>query len=280
MQLSYDGDDENHLDLQKKIKRMIPTQIQDIIATAILLIFFPLGILLHFFYVLPTWFPAFEEAWILRVVPITFLVFNLYSNWVMMLKVGPSGKSAILPNIVKPGYRFCHSCRVNSPPRAYHCPVCDICVLRRDHHCSFGGVCVGHFNQRYFVAAVINLLCLTIPLVSYAWSLLNIKFENGVSFGNIWQVMLPHLAWVFGFITIYQFLHVLLFVLTFTVAFFGFYLAAAQAFCIYKGQTRPEYLMDVHAFQLGFIENLKQSLGTHGQSFVTREMYNIHTKDL
>ncbi|EGT40437.1 CBN-DHHC-1 protein [Caenorhabditis brenneri] len=297
MQLVYGADEDGNIDLQKKLKKIMPTQIQDIIATTILLVFIPAGLLLHFLYVLPYWYPVMGEAWVIRAGIIGFGVFNLYSNWAFMMKTGPNGKHSILPNVVKPGYKHCHSCHSMSPPRAHHCPVCDVCVLRRDHHCSFGGVCVGHFNQRYFVAAAVNLFLLTIPLVSYSWNLLNMKFIVGISFGNLWQVMLPHVAWIFGFISIFQFLHVLLFVFTFTTCLFAFYLVAAQAFCIYQGQTRIEYLMEVHAYQLGFFENLRQALGsrwpliclscfipsplpTDGLSFVTREMFNLHTKDL
>jgi palmitoyltransferase len=38
-----------------------------------------------------------------------------------------------------------------SPPRAWHCAVCGVCVLKREHHCMFAGYCVGHFNHRYFI---------------------------------------------------------------------------------------------------------------------------------
>ncbi|KAF1749119.1 hypothetical protein GCK72_025586 [Caenorhabditis remanei] len=297
MQMVYGADEDGNIELSKKLQKIMPTQIQDIIATTILLVFLPAGILLHFLYVIPTWYPVMGEAWVIRAALIGFTVFNLYSNWVFMLRTGPNGKHSMLPNVVKPGYKHCHSCHSMSPPRAYHCPVCDVCVLRRDHHCSFGGVCVGHFNQRYFVAAVINLFVMTVPLVSYAWNLLNIKLVGGVSFGNLWQVMLPHLAWMFGFISVYQFLHVLLFVFTFTASLFSLYLVSAQVFCLLKGQTRVEYLLEVHAYQLGFVENLRQALGsrwplilfscfipsplpTDGLSYITREMFQLHTKDL
>lgn len=290
-------DDGENVDFNKKLQRMMPTQIQDIIATFIFLILLPCGILLHLLYVLPTWYPVMGEAWVIRATCFGVLVFNLYSNWVYMIKTGPNGHHSALPNVIKPGYKHCHSCHSMSPLRAHHCPVCDVCILRRDHHCSFGAVCVGHFNQRYFVAAVINLFIMTLPLVSYSWSLLNIKMTNEIGFGNIWQVVIPHLAWIAGYISIYQFLHVLLFVFTFTVSLFTFYLLTAQVFCIYQGQTRIEFLMDVHAYQLGLLENLRQSLGsrwpfiaiscfipsplpTDGLGFVTREMFNLHTKDL
>ncbi|KAK6057793.1 DHHC zinc finger domain protein, partial [Cooperia oncophora] len=34
---------------------------------------------------------------------------------------------------------------------SHHCPICKICVLRKDHHCFITGACVGLGNQRYFI---------------------------------------------------------------------------------------------------------------------------------
>ncbi|CAD6188714.1 unnamed protein product [Caenorhabditis auriculariae] len=291
------GDEYEDNDLNKKLYRLIPSQTQDIIATALLLVVLPLGVLLHLFYVLSTWFPAFGEAWVIRTSILLFFAFNLYSNWFFMVRVGPSGRNTILPNVVKAGFRYCHACHTNAPPRAHHCPVCDVCVLRRDHHCSFGAVCVGHFNQRYFVAAAINLWLLVAPLVSYDWSLMSSKLDGGITAGRFWQIMLPHVAFITRFLTWSQFIHVVLFVFTFTVLMFATYLLAAQIFCLVKGQTRVEYLMDIHAYQLGFLENLRQSLGarwpfialscfipsplpSNGMSFATRELESFNSKDL
>ncbi len=47
-------------------------------------------------------------------------------------------------------WEFCASCESVQPPRAWHCSVCGVCVLKREHHCMFVGYCVGHRNHRYF----------------------------------------------------------------------------------------------------------------------------------
>lgn len=31
--------------------------------------------------------------------------------------------------------------------RSHHCPLCKMCVLRKDHHCFITGACVGLGNQ-------------------------------------------------------------------------------------------------------------------------------------
>ena len=58
-----------------------------------------------------------------------------------------------------------------------------------------------------------------------------------------WQIFLPHLALFFRFLSLSQFFSVMVFVLTMTTLMFITYLAAAQIFCLYRGQTRVEYLL-------------------------------------
>ncbi|KAI3409963.1 hypothetical protein GPALN_006333 [Globodera pallida] len=40
--------------------------------------------------------------------------------------------------------KYCNECKI-------HCPLCNICVLRKDHHCFLLGGCAGLANQRYFI---------------------------------------------------------------------------------------------------------------------------------
>ena len=86
---------------------------------------------------------------------------------------------------------------MNTPPRSTHCHICDVCVLRRDHHCMFSGGCVGHANQRYFfsllVALVIGAVYCNYLNMDYTLELL-----GGVSFSSMLTVVLPLLAWSVG----------------------------------------------------------------------------------
>jgi len=60
------------------------------------------------------------------------------------------------------GYRWCRTCEIIRPPRASHCPDCDHCVLRFDHHCPFVNNCVGQRNYHFFVGFITSAICLAI----------------------------------------------------------------------------------------------------------------------
>lgn len=46
---------------------------------------------------------------------------------------------------------WCFNCQMIRPPRTTHCPLCDRCVVKRDHHCYVSGGCVGEDNFLKFV---------------------------------------------------------------------------------------------------------------------------------
>lgn len=66
---------------------------------------------------------------------------------------------------------------------------------------------------------------------------------GGFSPLQLWELVMPHLALIFRIISFSQFLCVMVFVFSFTVFMFLCYLITAQFFCLYRGQTRMEYLM-------------------------------------
>uniref|UniRef100_A0A915ES31 Palmitoyltransferase n=1 Tax=Ditylenchus dipsaci TaxID=166011 RepID=A0A915ES31_9BILA len=163
----------------------------------------PISFLFEVTFVLSFWHSLFSVGWLIRVLPLLYISSNVYLNIYKMVSVGPNGRRSDLPSIIKPGFKYCHSCCLNSPPRSHHCPICNTCVLRRDHHCSFAAVCVGHFNQRFFIAAIVNLL-----IISFTCFLWNLSFVSmtmsKLSPIQYWHLMLPHLALVLGFISPYH----------------------------------------------------------------------------
>lgn len=53
-------------------------------------------------------------------------------------------------------WHLCTHCQM-LVPRAWHCRLCNRCMLKRDHHCNITANCIGHANQRYFVVLLFNL---------------------------------------------------------------------------------------------------------------------------
>jgi len=103
---------------------------------------------------------------------------------------------AFVPPLQDPNRKICQTCNIYRPLRSRHCRVCDLCVLKHDHHCPWIGACIGKRNYRYFLsfiflvnvyACVLSALCLwwiykeSVKLCE-AW-----KTENTVEEGNFTQ---------------------------------------------------------------------------------------------
>jgi palmitoyltransferase ZDHHC9/14/18 len=50
---------------------------------------------------------------------------------------------------------YCYTCELVRKPRTSHCAICDNCVHRFDHHCTFIGACIGEGNFGHFYFLVI-----------------------------------------------------------------------------------------------------------------------------
>lgn len=48
-----------------------------------------------------------------------------------------------LPDPLPRTWRFCETCQYYQPPRAAHCPDCNVCIAGFDHHCVWMGTCIG-----------------------------------------------------------------------------------------------------------------------------------------
>ena len=205
---------------------------------------------------------GFGTYW-LHVVMGLFIYFNVITSFFMLFKVDSTTKGVVLPTLIPGGgeWRYCSSCGTTAPPRSFHCWICDMCVLRRDHHCTFTGNCVGHQNQRYFLTL---LLYLTIG-AAYC-NYLNMDYTidalgGQLSFRAVLTMLLPLLAWTLGMSGAY----------TFAVSFVsamcivGFILFTVlivyhgRNLCF--GQTCAEASMGKREYDLGFKENIRQVLG-------------------
>uniref|UniRef100_A0A3P9KW67 Palmitoyltransferase n=1 Tax=Oryzias latipes TaxID=8090 RepID=A0A3P9KW67_ORYLA len=62
------------------------------------------------------------------------------------------------PELKESNRNWCSVCQVVRPPRAGHCRICGVCVLRLDHHCVWINSCVGQANHRSFLLTLVLFL--------------------------------------------------------------------------------------------------------------------------
>jgi len=55
--------------------------------------------------------------------------------------------------------RHCKWCLKYKPDRCHHCRICNVCVLRMDHHCPWVYNCIGFRNHKYFMLLLIYTVC-------------------------------------------------------------------------------------------------------------------------
>jgi palmitoyltransferase ZDHHC2/15/20 len=69
--------------------------------------------------------------------------------------------------------RHCKWCLKYKPDRCHHCRICNICVLRMDHHCPWVYNCIGFRNHKYFflllIYAAIDLLFIVSTMFDSVW---------------------------------------------------------------------------------------------------------------
>ncbi|VVC43681.1 Hypothetical protein CINCED_3A015874 [Cinara cedri] len=109
----------------------------------------------NIFHILPYMYPKPLSVWCLvtHILPFTFVVFNMLSNFCAIICTDSSIFDRLLPisTCIENYIGFCDICLCDIPPRCSHCDVCNVCILTRDHHCPFSMTCVGHYNRRYFL---------------------------------------------------------------------------------------------------------------------------------
>jgi len=97
-----------------------------------------------------------------------FFIYQIGANWKLVRLRNPIFNDGVWFDDPPRGWDFCHECHHHRPPRSHHCPVCDVCILKRNHHCFFTGACIGLGNQRNFIQF------LTWTSIAIVWALWNV----------------------------------------------------------------------------------------------------------
>lgn len=207
--------------------------------------------------------PVTEEGYVphfIHVILGTFIFINILSNLAMTMRKDSSTRGIILPSLLKPEWHFCAACEANSPPRAFHCAKCKICVLKRDHHCTFACCCIGLKNFRYFL---FFLLYLSIG-ATYA-SMFNLYFIwdvlGGFSLFSLAVHIIPFVFFLLGYLSFRAFICTFMSVLSICGVLFVSNLFVLHLRQMLQGQTTFEKNHAFRAYDLGWKRNLTQSLG-------------------
>ncbi|XP_017773429.1 PREDICTED: probable palmitoyltransferase ZDHHC24 [Nicrophorus vespilloides] len=239
-------------------KNFWPKVPQDWAVTTFLWIIIPIVYWFELFVVLPVFYSIMSFWYCFHFILGTFILFNVVTNFMAIILIDTSIQGLILPTDMLGNWRFCSVCECIAPPRSWHCPICNTCILKRDHHCIFSGCCVGHNNSRYFIIFLIYMFIATIYATPY-----NICFiYNMIDISSIKSVicLIFPLAMVFVEFTWNQFFMFLVLIIIVGSAFTGF-LSYYHIHILCKGYITPEKKMKVKIYDLGLMDNIKVVFG-------------------
>lgn len=132
--------------------------------------------------------PAVEEQWSLaffvHIGCASFLLMNIVGNMIYGIFTNTTIKGRNLEVYNKDNWSLCVVCECLRPPRSWHCNTCDICILKRDHHCTFFTCCVGYYNHRYFMLFTLYMFIAMVYSLYY-----NIKFISMIFTFNYFLVV-------------------------------------------------------------------------------------------
>ena len=86
---------------------------------------------------------------------------------------------------------WCDLCGHEQPPRCHHCVVCRRCILKRDHHCYFTGVCIGLTNQRHFIVMNLYIAVASVLGLFYIGKYLAGNFDPLAKFSRLFSCQWP-----------------------------------------------------------------------------------------
>ena len=164
---------------------------------------------------------------------------------------GPDSRQTMTNGVPQNGYGFkehdtaawewCQKCGLYKPPRCHHCLICDKCVLKRDHHCYMSGVCVGFYNQRFFIMMNFYIALGSFVGLYYIWGYMCdtvfILFDSNTEY--LLHVAIYNCVWTRRIAWYQLFMMFHIYTLWWT-GFTGLGFFSWQMFCIVLGKTSNE----------------------------------------
>ncbi|XP_015929806.1 probable palmitoyltransferase ZDHHC24 [Parasteatoda tepidariorum] len=190
----------------------------------------------------------------------TFIFINILSNLAFIMWTDSTTRKIISPAVLKPGWLFCAGCEANSPVRSFHCSKCNVCTLKRDHHCAFSKCCIGLKNFRFYLLFLFYLAIGALYAASFNMHFIW-DFLGGFSVFSLAAHILPFIFFVFGYLSFRVFIYTLLSVLSVVGFLFVFGLLLIHTRQMLQNQTSFEKNQGINLYDLGWRKNIVESLG-------------------
>lgn len=244
-----------------KLRRnFLPNNTADWASFLFIILVIPLFYWFEIFIVLPDFYSYSSPWYWLHFATGTFIMMNITSNFLAVMFIDTSIFSVSIPVEKCYNMQFCMACQLPTPPRCWHCSICNRCILKRDHHCTFSGCCIGHFNQRFFI------MFLSYFFLGCCYALyLNAFFiftRVDVNLHSIFQIFFPVMLILLGIDKTIN--HCLVIILVLNVV--GFAITGLLLYfhlkLIYKGTISYEYNQAITRYNLGLKYNIIGTMGT------------------
>lgn len=189
-----------------------------------------------------------------------FLLFNILGNLIYGVFTDSSIRGKFLKSNSNPNWTLCAVCECMRPPRAWHCDLCNICVLKRDHHCPYMACCVGYYNHRYFIMFTMYVFIAMLYAFYYNVYFLAqfITWNHGLVLAKF---MLPLVSLVVDFGN--ESLYILMVLVNIIIATLTGFLTCYHFYNILNGRTTPErkHCKKDFMYDRGWRMNLVEALG-------------------
>lgn len=247
-------------DLRGLFEDLKPKKTSELGAFVVMIVLLWVIMLFELFIVLPLYHVPFSAWYCIHVFCGFFMWMNVFANFYMLIMTDTTGKNLGMPSVLKPGWTYCPFCQLNSPPRAYHCQVCNECILKRDHHCIFAGKCVGFRNYRYYMCLAMHLWMGAVYANVFHYEYVTEQI-GPFGFWTLLTLFSPAVMWLLGYMTLYGiFVSFMAGVSIFALLLFSG-LLFFQARIIFRGQTSYERKKHKREYDLGWKQNFLQVFG-------------------
>merc|ERR1719401_2084102 len=176
--------------------------------------------------------------------------------------------------------RHCKWCSKYKPDRCHHCRVCNMCILKMDHHCPWVYNCVGFHNFKYFFLLIMySVIALHWMVWTMVQRMIKVLDEPTMVFIKMFLIL-------FGF----TLAGIFCVVLTLFFAFHVYLMLKAMTTIEFCEKSRRPHLSTT-SYSRGVIGNIKAVLGDYvllwvlpvsppsgdGLTFVTEEAVSEDT---